>query len=264
MNSEQLAEIKSWFTGYLQSFAPEGETIHPMLELKVRHSERVAEEARGLAADLGWPESEQNTAEALGMLHDIGRFPQFAEYGTFSDAVSVDHGECGWSVAERAPVLAALPSPERQQILAGIRHHNARAMPDDLPRDDLRFLELIRDADKLDVFQVVLEAVRRDGFRDLPEMLPHVTLERSCSPQVIEDVRNRRCCSLNDLRSLGDFLVMQLSWVSDINTLPALRRIRDRRIVSQILSQLPQSPALERLGEAVNGYLTERLDGAAS
>ena len=64
-------------------------------------------------------------------------------------------------------------------------------------------------ADKLDVFRVVLDAVNRDGFRDLPDMLPHITLERTCSPEIIEDVRNHRCCSLSDLRSLGDFLLLQ-------------------------------------------------------
>ncbi len=264
MNGEQLEEIRGWFTRYARSFLREGEEIPPPLALKLRHTERVAEEARGLAADLGWSNAEQNTAEALGVLHDIGRFPQFAEYGTFSDAVSVDHGERGWSVVKHAPVLVGLPSAEQKQILDGIRHHNARTVPDDLHRGSLPLLQLIRDADKLDVFRVVLEAVNRDGFCDLPDMLPHITLERTCSPQIIEDVRNHRCCSLSDLRSLGDFLLMLLSWAYDINTLPALKRIRDRRIVSQILGQLPRSPALDRLGEVVDASIVERLEGGAS
>ncbi len=264
MNGEQLEKIRVWFTRYVQSFVREGEEIPPPLALKLRHTERVAEEARGLAADLGWSSAEQNTAEALGVLHDVGRFPQFAEHGTFSDAVSVDHGELGWTVVKQAPVLPGLPLAEQKQILDGIRHHNARTVPDDLDRGSLSLLQLIRDADKLDVFRVVLEAVSRDGFRDLPDMLPHITLERTCSPEIIEEVQNHRCCSLSDLRSLGDFLLMLLSWAYDINTLPALKRIRDRRIVSQILGHLPRSRALDHLGEVVDATIAERLDGGAS
>jgi len=264
VTDEQLEEIRAWFTCYVQSFVHEGEEIHPLLALKLHHSERVAEEARGLAADLGWSNTGQNTAEALGVLHDIGRFPQFARYGTFSDAVSVNHGEHGWAVVQQAPVLLDLPLAEQEQILDGIRHHNARTVPDDLHRGSLPLLHLIRDADKLDIFRVVFEAVNRDGFSDLPDMLPHITLERTCSPEIIEDVRNHRCGSLNKLRSLGDFFVMQLSWIYDINTLPALKRIRDRRIVSQILGHLPRSPSLKRLGEVVDATIAERLEGGAS
>ena len=154
----------------------------------------------------------------------------------------MDHGEHGASVARRSSVLGGLPPAEQEAIIDGIRHHNARTVPDDLPPASLPWIGLIRDADKLDVFHVALDALQRDGFRDLPEMLPHLTLERSVSPETIEDVRSRRNCSLNQLSTLGDFLVMQLSWIYDINTLPALQRIRERRIVAQIMSWLPVFP----------------------
>ena len=42
MRHEALAEIRSWFARYVCSFAPEGEAIHPLLELKRQHIERVA------------------------------------------------------------------------------------------------------------------------------------------------------------------------------------------------------------------------------
>ena len=128
MTRQQLFKLRKDFERYVDSFAVAGDGIHPLLQLKAEHSRRVADEARMLSADLGWSASERNVAEALGLLHDIGRFSQFLEYRTFSDSASVDHGEYGWTMTGRTAWLSGLPIKERESILNGIRYHNWRAV----------------------------------------------------------------------------------------------------------------------------------------
>lgn len=264
MKSEQVTGITEWFDAYAQSFAGGSADMHPLLRLKLDHSRRVAKEAEGLAQDLGWNNAGTNTARALGLLHDVGRFSQFAEYRTFSDAASVNHGQRGCSVVAQTCILDSLAPTERNCILDGIRHHNARNISVDLSPDSLVFLKLIRDADKLDIFLIVLQAVEENGFRDLPLMLPRVTLDRSCSPEITKDIQQHHCCSLENVRSLGDFLVMQLSWVFDLNYTSALRRFSCRRIIPRILRQLPENSGTIEIGSTVQAFVTDRLNSKAS
>ena len=82
----------TWFERYIDRFRDREGVLHPMLELKRCHSLRVAENAGVIAAALSLPESEQLLAEGVGLVHDVGRFTRFAQYGSFRDADTVDHG----------------------------------------------------------------------------------------------------------------------------------------------------------------------------
>ena len=63
------------------------------IALKIEHTYHVAENALVIAEDLGLPGEDVDLAWFLGLLHDIGRFEQLRQYGTFLDARSVDHAE---------------------------------------------------------------------------------------------------------------------------------------------------------------------------
>ncbi|MFH1476493.1 MAG: HD domain-containing protein [Verrucomicrobiota bacterium] len=259
MRTEALANLRKWFRHYIRQFTPKGARMHPLLQLKLRHSERVAQEARALASDLGWPPDCRNAAEALGLLHDIGRFAQFAAHRTFADARSFDHGECGWEITRKTAPLSGLPRAERERILDGIRYHNRRVIPDTIAPRRRVFINLIRDADKLDIFRVTLESVARNGFQDLPEMLPGITLGRAPSPAIIRELRRRQTCSLRKIESLGDFFVMQLSWIYDLCYMPTYRRVVERRILPRILGLIDGNVRVQDLGIQLNQWITSCL-----
>jgi hypothetical protein len=148
---------------------------------------------------------------------------------------------------------------EREGILDGIRCHSLRTIPEGLAGHSLALVRLIRDADKLDIFRVVLDAIERDGFRDLPSMLPNVTLDRSPSPQVVQEILHRQGGSLQSIRTLGDFLLMQVSWVYDLNHTHTFRCIQDRGILHRLLRQLDGNRAVCAFGEHVDHLVRERL-----
>ena len=47
---------------------------------------------------MGLSKEDQDLAELIGLLHDIGRFEQVRLYHTFSDKISIDHGQKGVEV----------------------------------------------------------------------------------------------------------------------------------------------------------------------
>jgi len=258
MTRQQFQAVRQRFADYTATFAAAEHSLPPMLQLKKDHSERVAGEALALAQALGWAPGEKIVAKALGLLHDVGRFSQYADFGTFSDAASVDHGERGWEVVCREGWLHGLAAPAAERIAFGIRYHNRRALPDNIPATVMPWVACIRDADKVDIYNVVLEAVDRDGFRDLPDMLPGVTLDRRVSEAMLDNASQCAGGALACVRTLGDFLVLQMTWVYDINYAPTLARMRERGVIPRLLAHVESTPAVRRLAQDIEEYVRNR------
>ena len=260
MKTEELSKIENWFKAYIRTLPHNNGDMHPFLKLKVEHSKRVAKDTRCLAQDIDWPLSDVNVAETLGLLHDIGRFSQLIEFGTFDDAESVNHGERGWNIITQSNVLSSLSNRDQKRILDGVHYHNSKMISEHLDNESLPFVKLIRDADKLDIFRVVQDAVQRDGFQELSEMLPQVTLDGPINPKVIKELNTHNSCSIGDIKSLADFLLMQLSWFYDINYAPTFQRIVQRNLISNIAEKLPQdNKALDDIVAAVEHFVADNI-----
>lgn len=259
----QLSYLEKRFREYIDRFVLNSGQLPPPLALKAEHCHRVADEAKGMSSELHWPAHEQDLARAAGLLHDIGRFSQFAEFSTFSDVASVDHGQRGAAVLQRAGWFSDWSTEDSSMILVAVRYHNRLRIPASVRDRPLALLRLVRDADKLDIQRIVLEAIERDGFRDLPAMLPQIRLDGPVSPQVIDQLSCEKCASLDNVKSLADFLLMQLSWVYNLNYPPAFRRFQSRGIDQQIMNLVDGSPRIHALQEKINHFVLHRATAPA-
>jgi wyosine [tRNA(Phe)-imidazoG37] synthetase (radical SAM superfamily)/DNA-binding transcriptional ArsR family regulator len=221
----------------------------PPVALKRDHSQRVAENARTIAAAMGWPEEEQRLAEGSGWLHDVGRFPQFARYGSFADKATVDHGSEGRRVLEGEALVWPARQDEREALLEAVACHNRKEgdLPQGREPDRERLLKLLRDADKLDILEVILHALARDGFQHLPAMLPGGGTRRQVSRAVLEEMRRSRSVSIARVKTLGDFLLLVAAWFYDFNTAPARRLAQQREVLSRLRQALPDRPEVRAL-----------------
>ncbi len=243
MTDDTWRSLRSFFERYVGRFRGADGALDPALELKYRHSLRVADDARTIAAELGLSSADTRLAEACGLLHDIGRFPQLRTHGSFRDADTVDHGAEGRRVLEAEGLRCRLAAEDWAPLATAVEHHNRRAgdQPSGLGSREETMLRLVRDADKLDIVDIVLRSIARDGFQELPEMLPHIRLGRGVSRAVVEEVSRTRSVSLGDLSTLGDFLVMLVSWFHDLNYPPTRRLAASRDLLGRIGRELPDT-----------------------
>ncbi len=255
MTDEQLNRIRTGFSAWVEGFRTGGAPLPAGLQLKLDHTRRVAANARDIARGLDWPPEDVRLAEALGWLHDMGRFAQFAEFGHFHDATSFDHGDRGAEIAARSGLLDGLDDEPRACLLAGIRHHNVKTIPADLPPPQVRFLRLVRDADKLDIFHVVAEGLKRDGFRELAEMWPHIDLDGPVNPRLLEDIRARREGDVKHVKSLADFLLLEAAWLYDLRFAPARERARRDRVLETLAGHLPDDPDIQEILADIRRHL---------
>ena len=244
-----------WFEAYLDPFLSGNPQVRPNLVMKAEHSRRVATEMHRLSVDLGLGASEQRVASMIGLLHDIGRFEQYLQYGTFDDRRSVDHAELGVAILEREDVLCSVPEDTRAAIREAILYHNRRSLPSGQSAAALLVSQMIRDADKLDILRLCIEEyTRTDGKRNdaIGIGLPDTP---GCSPSVAACLSRSEAVDSRHLRNLNDFKLSQLGWVFDVNFAPTFRRIRSRRYIEQICSSIRESGALEGIIERVHQHV---------
>ena len=251
MNSSTLHQIRSWFLYYVERFLGENGNPDSPIPMKLIHSRKVSEICRSLSEELGWDSEDRLTATALGLLHDVGRFSQFAEFGTFVDADSVDHGERGCAAVKESGVLSPCSETTRSQILDGILFHNRRTIPSAEHPDSLPFVKLVRDADKLDIYRIIRERIGKNNLGDHLKEALWIQAEGPANPLALDEIRNRQTVSSENIRSVVDFTLMQMSWVFDINYPPARRRIREDGVLNLLASTLPDEKEIHKIAEFI-------------
>ena len=253
--------IREWFNEYFESCISADGRKARLMALKLEHSKIVGTHARAIAEDERWPASEIELAEILGLLHDVGRFSQVIEFGTFSDERSVNHGERGYSVVLSSEVLLTLPKDIQTILLHGIRYHNARDIPDNLDTASTRFLRLVRDADKLDIFRIIHNAVKQKSTENQPEITLHVDIDGPVNPAALSELKEGQNVSYRNIKSLADFGLAQLAWVYDLNYRYSLQYFVDNDILSIIKNLLPKEPQVDSVIDTVVDYIRSRQSG---
>jgi hypothetical protein len=243
LDEKELRGLEKWFRGFVAGYGQMGPEARAILELKVEHTWRVVDNIYKLATEgsLSW--ADPWLARATGVLHDTGRFPQYQRYGTFRDPVSVNHGRLGADVIEESGVLRALRREDREVLLSAVRYHNAFRLPS-LPEEYLRYLRLIRDADKLDVWRLLADYYGQPQGERLDVIVQGVDESPGCSAEVVEQLRAGRIVPNSKTRNLNDMRLHHVSWIYDINFPASCRLAIEAGDLQRIASGIPDSPGV--------------------
>jgi len=247
MALQDYRPLFKWFASYIEGFRNAGGALPGPLEFKRVHSARVAGNAALIAAGLELDAEESALARAAGLLHDAGRFNQFKLYASFKDASSLDHGQEGRRVLETEAASLFPGADARDRLLCAVQYHNRKAeeLPAGLPPGHDSLLKLVRDADKIDILEELVDSVEKDGFRRLHAMVPDIKLTKDLTPGVLEAAARGETLAIKDLFTLADILVMAAGWFNDLNYTPARRLAADRGFLRRIRAQLTGAAGLD-------------------
>jgi hypothetical protein len=262
MTAGDLARLYDWFEGYSAFFCRQ-EKEGPFT-LKREHTGRVCENIGMLSVALGLTAPEMRIAEAMALLHDVGRFRQYSLYGTFNDMMSTNHALLGLREMGASMILGDLPQKARRLIARSIAWHNAAALPENEAPDALRFMRMLRDADKLDIWKVLTDYYRQRHQNPSAAIelgLPDCPV---CSPSVIAALMQHRFADIRHIKSLNDFKLLQISWVFDLNFRPSFQALSRRGYIEQIAATLPDLPEVQEGIRHVRHYMAQRISNAPS
>ena len=254
--------FRNWFDQYVGGFTAGGDAAPDVVKnirLKKGHSERVIQEILWIAKQLGLDGTARHLAAVMALFHDIGRFEQYARYRTFVDSKSENHAELGVKILQQHQVLDSLPTDRADLICRVISYHNRAILPEDETKECLVYTRLLRDADKLDIWRVLIDHYQHGNHDDNPAISLGLPDTSGISDRVYENVVNAKIVEARHVKNLNDFKLLQIGWVFDINFTPALQQVRDRGYVESICRTLPRSDRLTRIEQALAAWFDKKI-----
>ena len=228
------------------------------VRLKIEHTFRVAGLCRQIAESLGMEEEEQDLAWFTGLLHDVGRFEQLKNYGTFIDADSIDHAEYGAQILFGQGKIREYTGEESEDTLLwnAVRYHSAYRIPVMPEERTERFCHILRDADKIDILKVNVDFP--------PEEIYNVSSRelRSCtvSEAVMEAFYEEHAILRSLKKTAVDHLVGHISLVYELQ-FPESRRIVNRQgYLPRLMAFESQNPVTTDQFRKIREYMENYLE----
>ncbi len=276
-------KVKNVFKKYTDNYDISDEKI----KLKVDHTYRVAALSERIARSLGLGDDDTNLAWLIGMLHDIGRFEQLKNYGTFSDAESIDHAHYGVELLFEDGLIEKFVSENAAKDLKGTKdlketavkseseeketkeiseldilrkaiwNHSAYRVEEGLSDRVKMFCNIIRDADKIDILKVNYDVTL--------EVIYDVTTEELKNSGVTDEVMKAFMEHHAVLRSLKktpiDNLVGHAALVFELVYNESFKIVKEQGYIEKMLSYVSDNQdtvkKFEIMRNDMNKFLAE-------
>lgn len=200
------------------------------IALKYNHILRVAEIAKKIATDLELSEEDILLAELIGIFHDIGRFEQVKRFNTFVDRDSINHGEYGVKVLFEDGLIEKFNIDEKyyKTIKLAVLNHNRKAIEDGLDEHDLLHCKIIRDADKLDIFYVLLtdKTINTYGTDSLEN--------ETFSDEIVREFKEEHHMDYGQRKTFGDKWVCHMAYVFDFNFKSSYKVMKEKDYINKM------------------------------
>lgn len=208
-----------FFEKYIQAFVLSNQN----LKRKKEHTYRVMYFCEEIAKNLNLDEQEIFIANLIGLFHDIGRFYQYEKYKKFNDWQTLDHGELSVRILKEYHILDDLK--EKDLIFIAIKNHNKLKVEGNLPSRENLFCDLIRDADKLDILNLVIERkIKMNSYHE-----PY-------SKEAIETLEKGESINLSQFDRKVDQSLVKLGLINDLVFPFTKKYVIENKIIDQLIN----------------------------
>lgn len=215
---------------------------------KYQHSYLVANQMLTMATKLHFNEQEIVLSYIIGLFHDIGRFPQIAQYDSYSDVKTIDHGDAGYNLLQKTKLLDNILSVDDLNILkVCVKEHNKYQITSNDPKI-LKYVKLIRDADKIEILRSIAS-----GFIDR-----HTTKD-AINPQVLKTFYAEKQIPRELITNPNDTIVDNFSFVYDLNYLLSKEIIYQEKLFTKMYQNILNNEIFTDVHNYTINYLKEGL-----
>ena len=221
-----MIEAKKAFKEYVKKYNSEDEKI----KIKIVHIEKVAENSKRIAQNLGLSQEDVELAELIGLLHDIGRFEQVRLYHTFVDKDSINHGKYGAKILFEDGLIRNFIKDNKfdKIIKLAIVNHNRADIEEDLTERERLHAKIIRDADKTDIFRILISGGKKAIWEKAD--LSDDKISDEIYREFVEDKR----INYKERKTSADILVSHFNYVYDLNFPETRKIIRDNKYIDKL------------------------------
>lgn len=217
------------------------------IKLKYEHTYYVADISDIIARDLKLCDEDVDLAWTIGLLHDIGRFEQVTRFGTYKDAISVDHAQFGADILFKDGLINNFFEDDEQTaelmhlIEISIRNHNIFVLPDTLTDRERLFCQIIRDADKVDIMRANVEF----PLEEICNVSSEELYSASVADETMEAFLRHETIRRNKNMGVGDGIMNQIAFLFALYYPISLKLMIERGHIFKLMEFHSQNPDTE-------------------
>lgn len=241
MNSLDINREKASkaFADYVVNYNAEDEKV----KLKIDHTYRVAALCEKIAESIELTREEIDFAWFTGLLHDVGRFEQLKNYGTFNDAQSIDHALYGAKILFDDGrisdyIVTPLDSEQKEFLRKVLSCHSAYRIPEDYNKREKMFADILRDADKIDILKVNVDVPLEEIYNVTSEELRTSEVTEA----VMENFSEKRATPRMLKRTPVDNVVGHISLVYELVYPISLKIVEEQGYLDKLLKFKSDNP----------------------
>ncbi|MFO7753351.1 MAG: HD domain-containing protein [Desulfobacteraceae bacterium] len=258
MTENEFSRIKAEFSAYADGFISRADDPAPFV-LKKEHSLRVCRNVNDICQSIRLSSKEFNAAKISGLLHDIGRFRQFKNYGTFVDSLSENHAALGCRVIKENHLLDRYDDNDQKRIMDAVFYHNMYKPPQEIQENTLLLTRILRDADKLDILEVMTrQYLAGEGKQDSYVIL-NLPDDGNISAGLMDDIFQKRVADGSRVKRLNDLKLLQISWIFDLNFEESIIKTKENRYMEKIFSTMPATDQLNNAKTFIKSYISKKM-----
>ena len=189
-----------YFTNYVKD---NYDINNDLIVKKYYHSLRVAYLMAILANKLGLPDEDVLFAFKMGLCHDLGRFYEVVRNGVFNNKI-FDHAAYSNKILYNDTFIKYMRIDEDVLFRKAIYFHNKKDINCDLNSREKLFINMLRDADKIDLL-----AIRTKG-REL-------SFKNNPTSKVLDNYMNDLTIDIKDINGPSDSIILYLSFIKDLS-----------------------------------------------
>ena len=255
INRELLKSLKEQFVQYTNQFTSKDIFVQQHFKVKQLHTFKVCENIVELGKKTGLNEEDLLIAEISALFHDIGRFQQYQDYMTFSDfESSVNHSEIGIKVINSEGFFKDLLPETRNLIFNIILNHNIAELQFNTDERLSILSKLLRDADKIDIFRVVMEYDKQEKELKVEEENSYFIPD-----EILFSFTKRKIVDIKSAQSKFDYFLLRISWIFDINFPQTFHLLDQKGYIKYMLERIPKSYRLINIQNIVREYMVEKI-----
>lgn len=238
-------ELIKTFDEYVKSFDLKDKDILR----KYNHSIRVMNLCENIAKDEKLSKDDINLSIVSGLVHDIGRFAQWTLYHSYSDLLTIDHGDLGERLLKNGLIKKFWSKKEDySSILKSVKYHNKRDLNAEFTPRELLITKVVRDADKIDILHLYLTAELE--FNENSEI----------SEAAKNDFLGRKLVNHKNVKTDADIVLRTLAFVFDLNFDYSFSYLKENKTIERLFELIKDKKKFKFYFDYVKNYIDDKLN----
>ena len=239
ISEELLKECRIEFEAYFQSLIVGLPENQKRVEDVRAHSLRVISNSLLLAKSVLQNDEDKRIAEVIALFHDLGRAALIAQGTESPTNIQRDHAILSAKLIQKMDFYAKLTIEIQLVIQKSVENHNKLKLPKLDNEQQTLFARLLRDADKLDIFDSSYRFFKeRQGIQ--PIMTFDLVNSAEISEKIIKCIMTGKTAAVEDMKTMNDYKLLLISMAFDLNFKYSFRLLSEKQYIQKIYETLPK------------------------